>query len=49
MIGFGYWASEQIKTFATMFRRQVYASQLEKDVIERAMEVTRQQGAKVSC
>ncbi|TIA86128.1 hypothetical protein E3P99_03769 [Wallemia hederae] len=47
--GFGYWASEQIKTFATLFRRQVYASHLEKDVIERAIEVTRHQGMKVCC
>ncbi|TIC15348.1 hypothetical protein E3Q14_00374 [Wallemia mellicola] len=46
--GFGYWASEQIKTFATMFKRQISASYLDKDVIERAIEITKEQGLKVS-
>lgn len=41
------WASEQIKSFAIMFRRQVYASNFDKKIIEKAIEITRHQGLKI--
>ncbi|EOR01027.1 Exocyst complex component EXO84 [Wallemia ichthyophaga EXF-994] len=45
--GYGNWASEQIKTFAVMFRRQVYGSHLGKSIIERAIQVTHEQGQRI--
>jgi hypothetical protein len=41
------WAKEEIETFAGMFRRQVYGSDVDPAVVEEALEATRIQSKKV--
>jgi hypothetical protein len=49
-IGFVKWSTEQVKAFADMFRRQVYAADDEnEETIKESLEVTRSQAAMVKC
>ncbi|KAM0754770.1 hypothetical protein T439DRAFT_284794, partial [Meredithblackwellia eburnea MCA 4105] len=43
--GFVRWASEQVETYAEMFRRQVYGADQDGKVIEESLEVTKSHGA----
>lgn len=41
------WAQEQLKSFAEMFRKQVYTSDVEPGVVQEAIAIARIQGRKV--
>nr|XP_018259262.1 exocyst complex component EXO84 [Kwoniella dejecticola CBS 10117]OBR81420.1 exocyst complex component EXO84 [Kwoniella dejecticola CBS 10117] len=45
--GFTTWAKEQIETFADMFRRQVYAPNVEQSVVDECLRVTASQNRKL--
>lgn len=42
------WAKQQIETYAEMFRKQVYSSDVEQKTIDEALNITYSQSKKVS-